>query len=114
MGLSVASLGRISGLSYVQQKPMNYLVDNESEVSGAFVESMQTASPAKVDAAPPVRYATASMEEEDPMQRQRQNQQVNRAYNSIASQYSGMVTGYGQDRAARAYQTVGQSVDYFV
>ncbi len=114
MGLSVASLRPISNVSYAQQTPMNYAVDNQSEVSGAFVESMQEAAPSKVDAAPPVRYATATMERVDPMEKAGRSQQVSRAYNSLASQFGGNVTGYGQDRAAKAYQTVGQSVDLFV
>jgi hypothetical protein len=113
MGLSVASLRPISGLSYVQQKPMNYTVDNQSDVSGAFVESMENASPAKVDAAPPVRYPTAQVSSIDSAEQVTRNQQVNRAYNNIASRYSGTVTGYGQDRAARAYGTVGQALDLF-
>ena len=125
MGLSVASLRPItaytgvsgarsvSGSSQVQQKSMNYSLENESDVSGAYAESLQQATPARVDAVPPVRYANATLDRVDPAQRMSMSQQVNRAYNNVASRFGGTTTGYGQDRAARAYGMVGQSVDLF-
>ena len=126
MGLSVASLRPItaytgvsgarsvSGSSGVQQRSMNYSLENESDVSASYAESMEQASPAKVDAAPPVRYANATMNRVDGTERMAMNRQVNQAYNSVASRFGGQTTGYGQDRAAKAYATVGQSVDLFV
>lgn len=119
MGLSVASLSPISAASYVSTVPMNYAVDNESEVSGAYIESRRANSVNGVDAAPPVRYANATVQEDDnPLNVDRtaslqRNQAANRAYNAIASNFGGAATSYGASGAAASYQTVGQNLDLF-
>ncbi|MBQ1548674.1 MAG: hypothetical protein IIZ61_09820 [Lachnospiraceae bacterium] len=120
MGLSVARIGAVSGMSpmvgvnavssYAKTEPMNYTVDNESEVSGSYVQSLKNGSVNKVGATPPVRYANATVQSEDAIQKK---QDASRAYNQIAAAYTNENTTYGANMRGQSYQAVGQNIDLF-
>ena len=121
MGLSVARIGALSGMNpvsgvsaYMKTEPMNYTVDNESEVSGSYVQSLRGgASANKVGAVPPVRYANATVQSGDPIQAVQKKQETERAFNQLASAYGNDNTTYGANMRGQSYQAVGQTIDLF-
>lgn len=112
MGLSVASLNPIKSVTYVSQKPQAYTIENKSDVSSAYKESLKnTVTPEGINGPAPVQYATrfnrVSSTSLD------KNRLMNRAYNTIASAFGGDVTGYDRNREPSAYGVVGNGVDLF-
>ena len=112
MGLSVASLNPISpiqGVQYAEVASMNYTVDNESEVSASYVESMEQVSNQYVDAASPVQYPNASV---SPTRVVERSQEANAAYNAVAQRFD-QTTGYNQFSVGQGYETVGALFDQY-
>lgn len=105
-------------MSYIQ--PMNYTVNNESEVSDAFAETGMDGS---VKSVPPVVYPNARTvessegDESNPLKLSadvaRKSQQVNRFYNDVASGFRGMITGYNGSTQGLSYEMPGGTIDLF-
>ncbi len=110
-GISGASMYPISGVRSVETKPMNYAVENESEVSDAFSESMAIANAGSVTGAIPVQYANAKQEESTVGAPSIDAARANRFYNNIASGYQGMSTSYDASGAAGQYAMIGSNID---
>ncbi len=115
MGLSAASMSPVRGISsYRAAVQQAYTIDNESDFSSAFVDSVKGLGSADaVMGATPVQYPTATI-----MTRRigqiEDNQRVNEGLNSIASGYEGVTTGYGRSSdAVTGYGMVGSSVDLY-
>ena len=113
MGLSASSLNPISAIEYKMTTPRAYNVENQSEVSDSFVESLQASGYSKrVEGAAPVQYATASVTTNRVSQVQK-NQEVNRAYNAIAASFDGFSVSYGADRKNSSFEMLGSQLDLF-
>lgn len=113
MGLSASSLNPINAIEYKVTTPMAYNVENQSEVSDSFVESLQASGYTnRVDAAAPVVYATASVSTNRIAQVQR-NQEVNQAYNSIAASFDNQSISYGANRQNNTYEMLGSQLDLY-
>lgn len=113
MGLSASSLNPISSIEYRTTIPQAYSVENQSEVSDSFVEAMQGAGALnRVDAAPPVQYANASVTT-NRIEQLHKNQEANKAYNDLASSFNGVNVSYGASRQAAGYEILGGSFDSF-
>ena len=113
MGLSASSLNPISAIEYRTTVPQAYTVENQSEVSGSFVEAMRGAGYAnRVDAAAPVQYATANVTTNRIEQLQR-TQEANKAYKDLAASFGGVNVSYGAGRQAEGYAVLGGQFDAF-
>lgn len=113
MGLSASSLNPISAIEYRTTIPQAYSVENQSEVSDSFVEAMKgVAGTNRVDAAPPVQYANASVSTNRVTQLHK-NQEANKAYNDLASSFGGAAVSYGASRQAAGYEVLGGQFDSF-
>ena len=95
--------------------PMNYSIKSESQASAAYGESLKQAaglvSPQHVDAAPPVRYANATVTDSAAVRQADAATKANAAYNSLAQSFGGMTTGYGSYAAGAAYGVEGSFFD---
>lgn len=116
MGLSVGSMRPISSVSFVTRSPQMYAVDNESEVSAAYAESVARPENTgggigSVGSARPVQYANTKTTAASPME---ETQRVSRAYNDIASSFSGLTTSYTQDMSGVQYGVAGSNIDVYV
>ena len=110
-GISGMSMNPIAGVRTVGSRPMNYAVENESEISDAFSESMAVANAGSVTGATPVQYANAQREERTPGVPSMDAARANRFYNNIASAYQGMSTSYDASGAAGQYAMIGSNID---
>lgn len=109
-GLSAASMNPISSITTRQVRPEAYAIDNQSEVSDAFSQSLAMQSVEGVSAPSPVKYANAQVEE-NTINAAEQSSRTNQMFNNIASAYQGMNTSYDATGAAFGYGMVGNSVD---
>ena len=119
MSLSVGSIAAFApyasvtsiGSNQTRQKAIQ--LENQSQVSDAFKESMKVHRGSdSVEATPPVQYATATVEK-NKLSAAQKNQEANQAYNAIADSFAG-ATGYDQGLHATSYAGVGQNVDEYV
>lgn len=113
MALSIGSLGANTGITTT--RPMNYTVENNSEVSSSYAEAMQNVDAAgalsDIDVVSPVGYANAQKQTVDPTMKMQQSQDVNAKFNAVASQFAGTVTGYGSDSNSFGYALIGSNLD---
>ncbi len=121
MGLSVTRIGAVnsaygaSGVSQigtVEQKPINYAIDNQSEVSGAFKSSLVGLGRDSVTGAAPVQYPTAQIET-NRINQVEKNQEANRAFNAVAGAHLESVATYNAASMVQSYGMVGSQVDLF-
>ena len=125
MGLSTAGIGSIGGLSSASMNPIQqvtyresvdqaYTIDNQSDFSDAFVDSVRDLSSAEsVEGVPPVQYPTANVLTRRIGQIE-EGMRVNAGYNSIAAGYEGVTVGYGRGGAAsQGFGMVGSTIDLF-
>lgn len=106
MALSIGGIGSY-GISNI--RPMNYAVENKTDFSVAFAEALSRTSAASIKAASPVGYANA--QKVDSTAQAVKAQEANRAYNSIAQNFSGISTGYSAASMATGYEMIGSSFD---
>lgn len=115
MGMAIG--GTSAAAADVSVKPLAYAVDNKSDVSGAFVESMNrvgAVSPKdRVGAAVPVRYPDARVDENTSFLKLQEAVSANRDYNRIATEFSNSYTGYSANGAGTNYSVSGGSVDFY-
>lgn len=115
MSLAINAINAYSGMSTV--RPMNYSVQNQSEVSAAYTESTKEAKSVgtfpSIRNVDPVQYANANVVSVDPMEKLAKTQSVSKDLNAIASGFSGAITGYGSDSQSYGYQMVGSTLDLY-
>ena len=113
MGLSASSMNPIVGIEYRVTTPQSYNLENKSEVSDSFVESLKASGFSnRVEGAAPVQYATASVTTNRIAQVQK-NQEVNQAYNAIASSFGNQSISYGADSRNTSFNMLGSQLDLF-
>ena len=114
MGLSASSMNPISGISYRSTVPQAYTIDNQSDFSDAFTDSVKSLPSADaVEGAAPVQYATAYTMTRRVSQLE-DSQRINEGLNSIARGFEGIATGYGsRGDVTRGYGMVGSQIDPF-
>ena len=106
------SMNPISSIRTLETKPQNYAVENESEVSDAFSQSMAVNGAGGITAAPPVQYANAQVSENSTSGPSMDSARMNRFFNDIASGYQGMSTSYDANGQAGQYAMIGSNIDY--
>ena len=113
-GLSSSSMNPIQGVSYRSAVPQAYTVENQSDFSDAFVESMRSLSSTDaVEGAAPVQYSTATVMTRHIGQIEA-SQRSNEGYNTIAAGFEGRTVGYGAGAGATTgYGMVGSHIDLF-
>ncbi|MGN0160967.1 MAG: hypothetical protein ACI4AQ_06235 [Lachnospiraceae bacterium] len=110
-------IGNIGGYGGIAVSPYNYSVRNQSDVSDAYIESVDEIG--KMNASEdigivqPVRYPNAKAQPVDPVKRMQDAQKVNQEYNQVAANFKGNDTWYGADALSGGYQTVGGTIDLF-
>ena len=107
------STSPVSSVGSVETVPMNYAVDNESEVSDVYTQMMRTSGAGSIKGPSPVAYPNAQIQENQISQVQEQSK-ANSYYNDIAKGFSGMNTSYDASGAGSSYQMVGSQFDFAV
>ncbi len=112
----ISPISAYSSMAAIQ--PLQYKVKNESEISDAYSESMESLgaaqSMAPVDAPSPVAYPTA--QKSSMIQGAGQTdiaKKVAQAYNNIASGFADKVTSYSKQGSGEKYEMLGNSIDLF-
>ena len=113
MAFSVGGLSAYSNISYI--KPMNYAVENDSQVSDAYTQavgqSRGTETFPSVNPSGPVQYANSYRV--NPAAQVEASQKVGQQYNAIAAEFSGIATGYQSDSTSYSYQMIGSNFDMY-
>lgn len=111
----ISPIGAYSSMAAI--KPIQYQVQNQSEVSDAYQESVGALGGAQssrpVDAVSPVVYANAQKMATESVDTNDVAQKVSQAYNKIASSFSDKITGYSSHGSGEKYSMVGNSIDLF-
>ncbi len=95
--------------------PQYYSLNNQSQVSTAYEQSMQVggvSGAAAVKGAHPVQYPNANVYEAQATQRQ-EAVAMESAYNAIATSFDGATTAYSSSLAASSYASVGAGFDAY-
>ncbi len=116
--MAVGSIGGVSAYSaYSAIRPLEYSIDNQTQTSDAYSDSLRTTDEAAVDAVSPVFYpdaqevpsiSTAAELDTDAIT------QASMAYNKIAEGFAGTVTSYTAGGESAGYQTVGSGLDIYI
>ncbi len=112
----ISGLTTYSPVSNVQ--PMNYAVENNSEVSDVYAAET-TKNSAAVNGTSPVQYPNATVsnspvsEVVDPIEIQRRKQAVDSRYNEIAMKFMQDNPSYTARARGASYQMVGSKFDAF-
>lgn len=108
------SIGGVSGAYGAYQmyrtQPMNYAVENKSDVSDAYKESMGVNKSRSMDPVPPVLYPNAQRVQVGKTSGP-DEETVNRQFNQIAQKYSGNTIGYERNGQGQNYQVTGSMFD---
>ncbi len=117
--MAIAPISGINTYSQVASiQPMNYSVQNESEVSDVFATEA-TKNTAGINGTTPVQYPNArvSATEEsrliDPTAMLEARKKTASAYNDIASQFKTANTGYSRSGIGNSYGMAGSRFDAF-
>lgn len=98
-------------------RPMSYAVENQSQVSSAYQDSVKQMSGTDtfpgIGAAGPVQYANAQYVKVDSAAQVQRAQEVSRGLNSVASGFEGRAVGYDADSAAYGYDMIGSTLDLY-
>ena len=115
MDVAIGSTGSYSSLT--RTKPMNYAVENQSQVSNAYQQSTEDISKSRgfqpVGAANPVQYPNQVNVQEASIASIQKSQETNREFNHVAQSFVGQVTGYSAGSVATGYDIVGSQFDAF-
>ena len=106
----------ISGSSGFQSyiRPLNYSVDNTSDTSAVYSESVKrNAGKYAVGAARPVVYADSAAVSSGPRKGSEKARQMEQAFNKIASDHYGETTHYGPKGEPFGYEAEGRIFDVF-
>ena len=113
-GISPVSMNAISSVRPVGIRPQNFAVENESEVSDAFAESLAANGASGITGPAPVQYtnAQAVSDRSDAIRdRAAESTRVNQYYNDVASSFEGAPTSYDANGQAASYGVVGSTID---
>lgn len=103
------------GLSVGGLNTFNYALQNTSTVSAAYTQSMSkiqnTGAFADVDAVNPVVYPNAQVV--DPAKQVKASLEAEKEFNSVASGFMGMATGYRDSGTSTGYEMLGSNFDAF-
>ena len=97
--------------SYSQIRPQSYALSNESQTSAAY-EASKTQSLQGIGAVDPVQYPNAQTGGKS-LSGISSAQEVEQAYNAIASAFEGVTTFYGQDSVGSSYGMLGSQIDVY-
>ena len=115
MSLAINAINAYSAVSAV--RPMNYAVKNQSDVSSAYMESINETQSVEgfsgIGAVNPTQYPNAQSVEINPMMKLAKTQSVSKDLNAIASGFSGITTGYDSTSQSYGYQTIGSVIDLY-
>lgn len=115
MSLAINAINAYSGMSAV--RPMNYSVENRSEVSSAYTESVKEAQNTSIfpdiGAVNPIQYPNAQTISINPMEKLAKTQSVSKDMNAIAAGFSGVTTGYDNSSQSYGYQMIGSTIDFY-
>lgn len=115
MDFAIGSTGIYNSMT--RTKPMNYAVDNQSQVSNAYQQSVENISQSSgfqpVGAANPVQYPNQVNVQEASIASIQKSQETNREFNQVAKGFAGQVTGYSAGSVATGYDIVGSQFDAF-
>ena len=106
----------ISGYSGFQTyiRPLNYSVDNMSEQSAGYSESVRRNSGKyTVGAARPVMYPDSQASVYGPRKGSEKAREIEQAFNKIASDHYGETTSYGPKGEGYGYEAEGRIFDVF-
>lgn len=109
MALSIGRMGATT--SYSQIRPQSYALSNESQTSAAY-EASKTQSLQGIGAVDPVQYPNAQTSGKS-LSGISSAQEVEQAYNAIASAFEGVTTFYGQDSVGSSYGMLGSQIDVY-
>jgi hypothetical protein len=112
MALSIGSLGGMRAASYVSTTPQYYSIDNQSQVSAVFQETLAQGVGSAVDSVNPVQYPTAQVNS-NRISHMQAAQQVDQAYQAVASAFEGKTVGYQQNMMGVGYARTGSSFDAY-
>ena len=108
MSLSVGAIGSFGQLTAV--KPLNYALTNQSAVSSAYENSLQSGG--DIRPASPVSYPnarTVSLGEQ--AERIRKARNSDQGYQAIAEHFKGTAASYQRDMGVQTYSLTGSSFD---
>ena len=111
--MSIGGIGNAYGAYQMYRtRPMNYVVQNQSDVSDAYKESIGLSKARSMDPTPPVLYPNAQKVPAGAVKApQADEETVNRQFNSIAARYSGVNTGYERNGQGQGYEMTGSLFD---
>ena len=113
MSLSIGNIGATGvATSYVATANYNYPVENKSQTSTAYAESVNRLSGVSIEAASPVQYPTATTAENN-ISHIEAAQKAERGFNAIASGFGEGTTSYDYSMAASAYGRTGSTIDLY-
>ena len=112
--MKIAPISGFSG-SQTYIRPMNFSVDNTSDVSAGFAESIRrTAGKYSVGASKPVVYPDSSAVSKGPGKGSAEARQIEAHFNRIASDHYGETVGYGPRGQALGYEAEGRVFDVYI
>ena len=104
--------GAYNAYQLYRTQPMNYAVQNQSDVSDAYKESVGVNAARSMDPVPPVLYANAQKVPVAGSDRSQDAAAANRQFNAIASRYEGETVGYTRGaQGMNGYGVVGSMFD---
>jgi len=120
VGLSLGSIGSVSGFSPVGQLTSaidrNYQISNQADFSDAYVERVKAGAGASDGITPvdPVQYPNASRQvvAENRVKQLDADIEAQRAYNKLAEKFSGN-TSYDASRQGLEYSLAGAHIDAY-
>ena len=104
------SMNPIVPVRQMATRPQNYAVENESEISDAFSESLATNGVGGINGPSPVQYPNAQVAETGHRQAA-EAARVNQYYNNVASSFQGAATSYNANGMGSQYSVVGSTID---
>ena len=112
-GIGPMSMYPISSVRPMEIKPQNYAVENESEVSDAYSESIAVNGANSISGPSPVQYTNAQAQGMggEGHTAAANAARVSRFYNQVASSFQGAATSYDANGRAGQYATVGSTID---
>ena len=112
-GISPFGMSPIRPVSTREVRPQNFNVENESEVSDAFKESLEVNGGSGITGPSPVQYANASSKETEAaaLENAKNATEVNDYYNKVAESFGGASTSYDAGGNASQYSMVGSHID---
>ena len=117
--MAISPIGGITTYSPVASvQPMNYAIENGSEVSDVYAAET-TKSSAFVNGTSPVQYPNATVgsspvrEAIDPLEIQRKKQETDNKYNEIAMKFMQDNPSYNARANAASYQMIGSKFDAY-